>query len=232
MRNRKLKLFLTLMVLSWSLGSLSAQERLVVGVNTSFSCSTLKEHKSGWFNLLPGGSVGIFGTYNLLEKLSVGTEVRYHFVKGAKDFDLNLVYPSNSSYLSDRMSSSDLKFSSIEVPILVYYQFVNSGGLSINGFIGPSFDFILTCKSVRHMEYDTELYHYEYSDYSDITDRAEYWNFGAVIGVGTSFEVSMLKVSLDIRYRMAFTGSSSMNDNYHDFYERNFMLNLGIGYGF
>lgn len=236
MAKKPLQRFIFLVVFLYSFGGLYAQGfiegRLTVGAKGSFSYSTISQPDQGWSNLLSGGSTGIYIDFKALDQLGVTVEGLFNFRKGAGDVDLTLVYNPQNPYIDERMTSADFWFQTIEVPILANFYLNTGSGIEFKAFAGPSFDFFLKGQSVRHMEFtETDGTLHKYSDENDITERINYWDIGAVAGIGVGMDISFINVTFDLRYRMGLKGINNVADS-PDFYGRNFMATIGVGYAF
>lgn len=221
------------MVLVWNgIPQSQAQNKILVGVNGSFNVHNLKVEDGAWRSPLMGSSVGIFGSYALLEKLDVGLEVRYHFAQGASDIQPELLYHSNElgltqSVLNAKIKSMDLSYTSLEVPVLVGFALLQTDNFGLRIFAGPNIEFALTANTIWNLESDRLG---KYNGKRAAIDRLETWTIGAVMGLGAYVDVWKLRLNLDLRHSLAFTGLSNMPQGYKNIYPRNFMANLGVAY--
>ena len=115
-----------------------------------------------------------------------------------------------------------LKFSYIEIPVLVRYQFApdDEEGIYPHVFAGPTFGFNLTSNI------ETESDPYNRANMRDISGQTNDKEVGLTVGVGAEFDLTGGRAIIDARLGMGF---DDIYDNTLDSYRhRSLAVTVGL----
>lgn len=149
-------------------------------------------------NIRTGFHVGVFGNMSLSEKFSLQAEVNYD-QKGGKSEDV----------IS--------KYDYINVPVLVKYSLGKSDNtkLKFNVNAGPYAGFLVNA--------ETEL-----NDVTtDISDNAEDFEVGAILGFGMKYPIANNNLVFDLRMGLGFTAFDKNDSDPNNKY-----IGISLGYEF
>jgi hypothetical protein len=158
-----------------------------------------------------GLAIGVFGEYKILDYLGATVEVLY-VQEGTMRLDPRYVYPYPSysaqgdGEISLTKENSNILLHNLEIPVMVNYYLPEMGDLKFKAFAGVSFDFILraTAKNLLSVQFEAEEDLEGLSTGSivlpkrakdDVTSSFEYYNVGAIIGAGVTYDMFTLDVS-------------------------------------
>lgn len=179
-------------------------DNLTYGVKVGLSSSTFATNgqKLEHTESLTGTAAGIFGEYKILDYLGATVEVLY-VQEGTMRLDPRYVY-YHTTYNGDNggtaltKENSNIRLHNIEIPVLVNYYLPDMGDIKLKAFAGASFDFIMMAKaknllSVQWGNNESIVLSDRAKD--DVTSSFEYYNIGAVIGAGVTYDMFTLDVS-------------------------------------
>ncbi len=208
----KASFLVALLLLSFTVQSLSAQQRWSIGPRVGANISNLMGDfpNNKW---LPGWSVGGFIMYSDINHFGISGDILFS-QKGAK-FE-NVSSPTGRATYTQRINY-------LEIPVLARYFLTLSGNFRPNFFIGPSVAFRLNAKSKNYSVNNSEL---PDQDISYVFRPAD---LGLVGGIALNFEVAKGKrVLLDARYTYGLVDIATAAPGT----VRNSAITLNLSYGF
>lgn len=197
------------------------------GAKAGYLEGTLAVEDGEWQSVSPGYEIGLFGQYNIMDILGVSFEPVFSR-QGSFDFDPINIYHEDSPKLDFEYKDQKLFISKIEFPVLA--QLNMDMGMDVRLFAGPSFDYIskVTHYTWRDQASIDDDFIYEISNKSEVTERFQYWNYAAVIGVGTDFEVGPVDLRVDVKYKHGFNDINVVQYK-PSIYTRYLGVTVGVG---
>lgn len=176
-----------------------SSERLGLGVRAGLSISSL--HGSD--------AEQILGPLSLRYGFGIGA---IYIIKINNDlsFQPELTYMQKGASKGD----STYEFDYIELPLLLRIKLPPLGTLDAHAHIGPSFAYNIR----KQLVYGDKKYYY--------TDMSKF-DIGLLIGLGLSFDLSVIQADIDLRYNYGFLNIQNA-DNPFDMKCHNLFLSLGI----
>lgn len=218
--------FIFAMICAFTLSTTIAQD-IKFGVKGGLLGGTSTTHEQEWQKFTPGYEIGIYGQYNIMDILGVSFEPSFAR-KGINDFDPSLVYFEGSPKLDFVYKDQKLNFSVVSFPVLA--QLNLDMGMNVRIFGGPAFDYIAKAShyTLRDQQGIEEDFTFEMESKAEVTERFDYWNYTAVVGVGFDIEMDPVDLRIDVKYQHGFNNISVV-ENKPSLYTRYFGVTVGVG---
>lgn len=216
-------------ILALSIGKTQAQ-KLLVGAKGGLNYSTTATN-STYYDLRSGYNAGLFAEFKPMESLPISFALEVHYLTfGANKIEKGLLFDENEPlydyWFNQYYKNTNIRFNSIDIPLLVKLNLPIMDKLSPSIYIGSSYTYILKTDAIN--EYEKNIDQTSENKF-DINDRVVESTYSGIIGLGSKIDMSLLVLTIDVRYRMGFGGLNNYLGK-TDFNSRSLQVMIGVAY--
>ncbi len=226
MKRQYVQLLIVVFLLSGFISSQANAQSLLVGAKAGLNYSSIAKDYFKTYDFRTGSTYGIFGELSLPD-LPVSFTVEVHYATiGANNVDPEDIYYDfelEDGRPLSLISESNLSFKSLEVPVIINYNLPLAEDLHPKLYAGFVYDYILKIGDNAESINEKPL-SYEYID-----KRKSVADYGALLGIGGYYDISMLSITYDIRYSMGYSDLLNAR-NISKLTSHSWQAMVGVGY--
>lgn len=199
------------------------------GVKIGASMSDFVDHfDAKYSSFQPGVSAGVFGSYKVMDMLSVSLDLLYA-QKGARKLDQSVIYDTqgplfDADYISKVETNVLLQSAQADLRANIILPLGNDA-IVHRLVIGDSFGWIFNATATNDRK--VLLGNYSTVSKDNITERFARFDNAAFIGLGVDLDVSSYAVSIDFDYRPGLFNINNV-EHFAPFSSNSYNLTIGV----